>query len=223
MYLHKLVLNLRCREARRDLANPYEMHSTLCRAFSPPEQKCPGGTFLWRLETPIDRQSNPHILVQSCITPDWTRINDNNWFEKIPNAPVDIQSQLTLKNLQLGQSFRFRLRANPSVCRAGKRFGLFQNEDQIKWFVDKSLKNGFQLSQFPSFTLEDSENINILISQGQMLRGQQRCGHEISVYSVLYDGILTVTNPEKFLFALKAGIGHGKTMGLGLLSVVPLR
>jgi len=39
---------------------------------------------------------------------------------------------------------------------------------------------------------------------------------------VLYDGILKVTEPDKFTDALETGIGHGKIMGLGLLSVAPI-
>ena len=39
---------------------------------------------------------------------------------------------------------------------------------------------------------------------------------------MLYDGILTVIDPDKFMNALQTGIGHGKVMGLGLLSVVPI-
>ena len=40
--------------------------------------------------------------------------------------------------------------------------------------------------------------------------------------SVLYDGMLIVAEPDKFRDALQNGIGHGKVMGLGLLSVVPI-
>ena len=59
MLLHKVYLDLRCREVRRDLADPYEMHATLCRAFSEPEQKCPEGAFLWRLEPENDSEGCP--------------------------------------------------------------------------------------------------------------------------------------------------------------------
>jgi len=44
----------------------------------------------------------------------------------------------------------------------------------------------------------------------------------IRIYSVLYDGAFEVTEPDKFRYALQYGIGHGKVMGLGLLSVVPI-
>jgi len=40
---------------------------------------------------------------------------------------------------------------------------------------------------------------------------------------VLYGGVLTVTEPDKFADAPKSGIGHGKGkgMGIGLLSIAP--
>ena len=50
----------------------------------------------------------------------------------------------------------------------------------------------------------------------------QRSGNSLTVYSVLYDGILTITDPIRFKHALENGVGHGKALGLGLLSVVPL-
>lgn len=49
MFLSNPVLNPKSREARRDLANPYDLHRTLARAFAPDEQTAPG-RFLWRLE-----------------------------------------------------------------------------------------------------------------------------------------------------------------------------
>jgi CRISPR system Cascade subunit CasE len=50
---------------------------------------------------------------------------------------------------------------------------------------------------------------------------QHSC-HAIQILSVLYDGILTVIEPDGFRDALQTGIGHGKAMGLGLLSVAPI-
>jgi CRISPR system Cascade subunit CasE len=61
--------------------------------------------------------------------------------------------------------------------------------------------------------------VDVRVSQEQMLRGEQRSGNSIRIYSVLYDGILTVAEPDKFRAALQTGIGHGKAVGLGLLSV----
>lgn len=223
MFLYRLYLNPRCRGARRDLANPYELHSTLCRAFSTPEVKCLGGAFLWRLEASKDQQSTPQILLQSSLLPDWKRIGEEDWFLQIPDEPLNLQSQLALDALKEGLRFRFRLRANPSVCRGGKRLGLLHVAEQKRWLVQKGLLHGFELPSICSFALDGEEDIDVLISQEHMLRGLQRTGNAIKIYSVQFDGVLTVTNVERFRLALQSGIGHGKTMGLGLLSVVPVK
>ena len=240
MFLHRCHLNLRCKEVRRDLANPYELHSTLCRAFSEPNRKCPEGEFLWRLEPETDDDGCPRVLVQSRSLPEWSRIGIQEWFAQVPDPAIDLIGRLKLNSLQAGRKFRFRLRANPCVCRQGKRLGLFRQEEQEAWIERKGREqHGFSLPRLESFGLVEStkQHFDVRISQEQMLRGQRRNGTEIRVFSVLYDGFLTVIDPAKFRLALLGncahesdskkeitmGIGHGKVMGLGLLSVVPIR
>ena len=41
--------------------------------------------------------------------------------------------------------------------------------------------------------------------------------------SVLFDGLLRVTDTDAFLRTLVRGIGPGKAFGFGLLSVAPVR
>jgi CRISPR system Cascade subunit CasE len=223
MFLHRIHLDPRCREARRDLSDPYQLHSTLCRAFSGADTKCPESEFLWRLEPETDPVGNPRILVQSRTIPDWTGIGVKGWLTRSDPA-IDVKDRLKLDSLKAGQRFRFRLRANPCVTRNGKRFGLLRLEDQETWAKRKGLQHGFSLPRLVSFDLSGllQERIDVRISQEQMLRGSRHSGNTILVFSVLYDGILTVTEPDKFRDALQTGIGHGKAMGLGLLSAVPI-
>ncbi|MEI9476242.1 MAG: type I-E CRISPR-associated protein Cas6/Cse3/CasE [Deltaproteobacteria bacterium] len=223
MFLHRIHLDPRCREARRDLSDSYQLHSTLCRVFCEPDRKCPEGEFLWRLEPETDFAGCPRILVQSRTIPDWTGIGVEGWLAKVDPA-IDLKDRLNLVSLKVGQRFRFRLRANPCVTRNGKRLGLLRLEEQEGWIVRKGLQHGFSLPQLVSFDLSESaqERVDVRVSQEQMLRGNQHSGKAIRLFSVLYDGILTVTEPDKFRDALQTGIGHGKVMGLGLLSVVPI-
>ena len=225
MFLHKIHLNPKSKEARRDIADPYELHSTLSRAFSPPEQKCPVGEFLWRLEPETDRMGNPRVLVQSRSLPDWPRIRLQDWLAEMPSEAVNINERLKLNSLKAGQRFRFRLRANPSVKRNGKRLGLLNLYEQELWLIRKGEQHGFVAP--PVASPEPGEQtvhrIIVNISQDRMLCGKRRDQAKIRVFSVLYDGVLTVTDADKFLAALQSGIGHGKTMGLGLLSVFPIR
>ncbi len=224
MFLHRIHLDLRCREVRRDLADPYEMHATLCRAFSEPEQRCPTGEFLWRLEPETDSEDRPYILVQSRSVPDWPRIGIKGWFAREPDHAVDLIQKLKLDSLRVGQRFRFRLRANPCITRQGKRLGLLQLIDQESWIERKGREQaGFSLPHLLSFGLDESslKRVDVRVSQEQRLQGKRHSGDNLTVFSVLYDGFLTVTDSDKFRKALQSGIGHGKTMGLGLLSVVP--
>lgn len=109
------------------------------------------------------------------------------------------------------------------MTREGKRQGLLRTDEQEAWLARKGKSHGFSLPQLASFDFSENpqERIDVRISQEQMLRGKQHTGNGIRIYSVLYDGILMVTEPDNFRTALQTGIGHGKAMGLGLMSVVP--
>lgn len=223
MFLNRIHIDPRCKEARRDLSDPYQLHSTLCRAFSLPSRKCPEGAFLWRLEPETDSTGYPRILVQSWTIPDWTNIGVQGWLAKA-DPTIDLRDRLMLDSIKAGQYFRFRLRANPCVTRNSKRIGLLSLEEQEKWIERKGERHGFSLPQLTSFDFLDSSKVrvNVRISQARMLRGRQHTGNTIRIFSVLFDGILSIIEPKAFRDALRTGIGHGKVMGLGLLSVVPI-
>lgn len=224
MFLHRIHLNQRCREARRDLSDPYQLHSSLCRPFSAPELKCPQGEFLWRLEPETNPSGCPRILVQSRTLPDWHRIGVQGWLADA-DPPIDLEARLHLESQEPARRFRFRLRANPCVTRNGKRLGLLRAEEQEAWLERKGMLHGFSLPRLPAFDhSETSERrVDVRISQEQMLRGHQHAGNGIRIFSVLYDGFLTVTDPVRFREAVQSGVGHGKALGLGLLSAVPLQ
>ena len=211
MLLHKIHLNLCCKEVRRDIVDPYEMHSTLCRAFSKQDQKCAPSLFLWRLEPETNAGGMPKVLIQSHELPEWTRIGVDDWLTDEPPSPINIRQKLKLNldTLSKGTKFRYRLRANPSVKSRGKRRGLYRPEEQDEWLVRQGSSNGFVLE-------------TIHHSQERMLTGKRRSGAPIRVFSVLYDGILKVEDPFLFIESVKNGIGHGKAMGLGLLSIIPV-
>lgn len=223
MFLHRIHIDPRCREARRDLSDPYQLHSTLCRAFSVSNSKCPEGEFLWRHEPETDSEGRPRILVQSRTIPDWTGIGVKGWLANSDQV-IDLKERLKLDSVKAGQRFRYRLRANPCASRNGKRQGLLRLEEQESWIKRKAERHGFLLPQLASFDFSElpQDRVDVRVSQEKMLGGKQHSGNIIRIFSVLYDGMLIVNEPGKFRDVLQNGIGHGKVMGLGLLSVAPI-
>lgn len=223
MLLHRVYLDPRCRAARRDLSDPYQLHATLCRAFCQPETRCPPGEILWRVEFKGSSVGQPCVLVQSRSEPNWDGIGVQGWLARA-DPPIDLLERLKLGQLKARQVFRYRLRANPCVTRGGKRLGLVRTVDQESWIRRKGVLHGFSLPALASSAPrgQDQRRVDVSISQEQMLRAKQHDGNRVSVFSVLYDGLLTVTDPDRFREALEDGIGHGKAVGLGLLSVVPV-
>jgi len=163
------------------------------------------------------------VLVQSRTLPNWDGIGVKDWLAEA-DPPIDLKSRLKLEDLTPGQRFRFRLRANPCVTRNGTRQGLLQLVDQEQWITRKGKLHGFTLPQLPAFDLSEAERarVDVRISQERMLTGRQHNGNSIRIFSVLYDGVLTVTDVSAFAKVLQTGIGHGKALGLGLLSVAPI-
>jgi CRISPR system Cascade subunit CasE len=155
--------------------------------------------------------------------PDWEHIGVKGWLANADPA-IDLDKRLKLASLKVGDRFRFRLRANCCVTRNGKRLGLLRPQDQEAWVERKAQRHGFSLPRLPSSNNSGTspDRVDVRISQEQMLRGRQHTGNGVRIYSVLYDGILSVTEPGKFREAVQTGIGHGKAMGLGLLSAVPI-
>lgn len=205
MYLSRLLLNLRCKQARTDLSSPYQLHATLCRAFAEPEEKPP--RLLWRLE--VGRA--PVVLVQSPVGPSWNKLEQRfpGYFAQAPESKL-----LPLEHLQPGQVLRFRLRANPTVTRKDpqnpdkrKRYGLKSVEEQLEWLHRQGAKGGFDL-------------LGAMVAQSERVRMYKHDGSSpIVLQSVLYEGHLKITHLEVFKIALASGLGHAKALGFGLLSI----
>jgi len=211
MWVSKLVLNPASKAARRDLANPYEMHRTLSKAVSE-ALKEGGERLLWRLE-PTRGLEPPVVLVQTLTKPDWS-VLEEGYAEVFPPKPFE-------PALRPGQRLRFRLRANPAkrLAATGKRVALKTPAEKVAWLERRLLEGGFRL-------LEGEQGPLVRILQDAFLearrgKGEGGEGRLVQVQAVLFEGRLEVVDPGKAQATLKRGIGPGKALGLGLLSLAP--
>jgi CRISPR system Cascade subunit CasE len=203
MFLSKLTLDPRHPQARRDLSDAYEMHRTLARTFALDAQT-PPARFLWRLERRADYQPSSVVLVQSAQPADWSVLNSLLGYadEIIPNKDVNLEVLI-----QPDARYRFRLLANPTVTREGKRYGLTQEEEQLDWIARQGERHGFSV-------------LGCLRSADERLQVRQgRGGNRITLHTALFEGLLQADSPESLRQGLLNGFGHGKAMGLGLLSL----
>jgi len=217
MYLSRLILNPRSRQVRAELARPYQMHKTLLRAF--PEKLPSDERVLFRLEE-HPRSGMLMLLVQSQHQPDWSYLRNNQpapYLLPGGQLPTHIAENPSVKpvdlRLQAGQRLAFRLFANPTVKRQGKRHGLYREEEQLKWLKRKLEAGGANL-----LAVRTSATGNVTGKQSR--RGER---NQITLFGVRFEGVLQVVDPDRLLQAVHTGIGSGKGFGFGLLSLAPAR
>lgn len=221
MLLSRLILNPRSRQAQREITNPYEMHRTIMRAFPPEISK--DERVLFRLE--IHSQTGiPTLLVQSKEKPDWGWLSlpECNYLLSEDALPLEVDNpsvkEVTL-NLRQGQVLTFRLHANPTIKKdrpdknQGRRVGIYSEDEQRKWLQRKLENAGAQLIEARTVELE------------KIIRRLKRetISHELSFACVQFEGILQVKDSNLLVQAVESGIGSGKGLGFGLLSLAPAR
>lgn len=225
MYLSRLILNPRSRQVQRELADPYEMHRTISRSFRKEKfRDNESSGILFRVDL-NPKMGIPTLLVQSKEKPDWDYLRTirKDYLLDENSLPPGMENSAWKEiNMQLhtGQALAFRLRANPTVKKdregkkQGQRVGVINEENQRAWLKRKLESAGAAL-------------VAVNISNGQLLRGklfiEKEDDKRMRFLSVQFDGILKVKDPAVLQATLQAGIGSGKGLGFGLLSLAPAR
>jgi CRISPR system Cascade subunit CasE len=195
-------------------------------------------SFLFR----IDPQAggSPIIIVQSAIKPDWSYAFQNADYLLAAKPEVKTFGPIFEK----GQNLKFRLLANP-VRRASKNsVGSDGKPLDEKWKGKRVPVPADQLYQWLSrkggsggfLIIKESMNIQpgyIYFNKPEKKKPDQKPEKESEdeekekkstrLFSVRYDGILEVTDSEKFRATIIKGIGPAKAFGFGLLSVARVR
>lgn len=221
MYLSRIILDPRSRQVQRELADPYEMHRTLCKAFPNANFKeNESSGILFRVDI-HPKTGVPTLLVQSQQAPDWSFLLDDrkNYLLDESALPLGVENPAWKEinpQFRQGQALAFRLRANPTkrLKENAKRIGLFREEDQLAWLERKIQAAGGRL-------------VSARITGKGELRGklftEKDDARRMRFVSAQFEGILQVEEPALFARHLAAGIGSAKGFGFGLLSVAPVR
>ncbi len=226
MYLSKLILNKGYEQVRRDLNDCQQMHRTIlsCLPFQDNRNKNANtevteARLLYRVErNPETKEAM--VLVQSVAMPDWSKLPDT-YLKPIEDSMICKSIAFFFNRIKEGQILSFRLRANPTGRdEHEKRRPLTEESKLISWLKRKGTQHGFEIVNV--VLGNNIEYSNVVVSKEHYLSGWRANGREkkkLIFNSVVFQGQITVTDKEKFLIALKGGIGSAKGYGFGLLSV----
>lgn len=201
MYLSKVKLNW------EQAKNPYEQHRALWKLF--PDRPEDQRDFLYRVEQYI-KGKGADVIVQSQQQP-------------LSSDAVNLLASRELNiSLHKGQRLRFRLRANPiksikdeskgKQIKNGKsytrsvRVPLIHEEQQQAWLVRKLN----EAATLEAITIQPELPLNF------RKQSEQRSG---KIQPLLFEGILTVDNPDVLLKLMVEGVGPAKSFGCGMLSL----
>lgn len=209
MYLTRVKLAKEDRYKMRNLTHLGDFHSWVEESFPKEIEQKKRTRKLWRLDS---LKSNLYLLLVSETQPDKERLEKY----AVPNSYESKDYNLFLDSISQGQQYYFQLTANPTKsikntgdpAKRGRVVPLISIEDQLQYLYERSEKHGFSI-----------EPNNITIKERgfkDFYRGNKR----LNIISVTYQGILKVTNREKFIKALVDGIGSKKAYGFGLLTVI---
>lgn len=221
MYLSRMRLDLSLRKTMMALASPKLLHGAVEDSFP---QRAPFDPNdhearrrmrkLWR----IDRLGgNCYLLLLSEEKPDMTAavrelgISEEAWETK------DISPLLA--RVTDGSEWHFRLTANPTIRKTardksqrGELHAHITVGHQKDWLAKRAEKHGFKLG---------ADTFDVVHSRWLRFRKASTGTAIVTLLSVTYEGILQVTDAERFRSALTGGIGRGKAYGMGLITIIP--
>ena len=234
VYLSRILLDVRQRNLHTVIGNCHELHTFVLRGFPQvvaPMQPREHFGVLFRLETLSHTDHTVRLLVQSQQQPDWSWIKPA-WLA----AALDQRGNPAVRlvdneyaAITTGATLFFRLRANPTKRISSnntheteqwhkKRVDLRSDEDRVAWLERQGEQHGFRL--IPVADQPDVRDVRV-IPQARV-QGRQKANQTLTFGAVIFEGLLHVTEQERFQLALEHGIGKGKAYGFGLMSVAVL-
>lgn len=204
MYLSRVELDVSRRSTMMALTSLQKFHGALEDSFDGERRR-----HLWRLDRLGDKL---FMLVLSEERPDLNNLV--NQFGTGTEAESKNYETL-LRRIKNGDRWNFRLTANPTrSCKKtsdarGTVVAHKTLEFQKKWLTDRAEKNGFEVK-------EDEFDV----TETHWHHFAKKGNHPVYFLAVTYEGVLKVTDVNKFQTLLCNGIGREKAYGLGMMTIM---
>lgn len=228
MFITQFTFNRSRRHSRFLMSNPQALHAAILSSFPPDALASFEGDskrILWRLDNASTRDD---LYIVSPVRPDLTgMVEEAGWPTQETWRTRDYQSRLD--NVRVGQQWRFRLVANPTVAKKtepggkSRRVAHVTIDQQREWLLKRTSILGFKIANLEDQnTVEDTELNNLQVSNSR-IRKFKRENMMVTLSTAQFDGVLQVMDSQALQKALVEGVGPAKGYGCGLLTLAPLR
>lgn len=228
MFMSRLTLDPAGHAAQWMLASPYRLHAAIEGCFPPGRVRSDDqGRILWRVDEPRGG-TGPQVYLVSPDRPALDGLVDQLGGPRHVACQTKCYDRF-LASIREGGRYAFRLRANPvrrisgrrrdgqDRYRPGQLAAHITPGHQLQWLTERSAAHGFALGT----ALDDSDAPACLVSHRRTDRFVRRHA-TVTMATVRYDGLLTVTDTDAFRHCLGHGLGRSKGFGCGLMTVVPV-
>lgn len=213
MILTRTCLNARRAGARKLLGSPRAMHAAVLSGFPPGINEV---RVLWRVDAP--GTPAPTLYIVSSAAPDLTHLDEQAGWPNLRMAESASYDGF-LDRLASGQVWGFRVKANPThrVSRDGR--------SQVMAHVTVAQQTGWLLSRQEALgvcfnrTPEGGEVDPSFVLVNRAVETFRRDDATVTLGTATFQGLLTVTAPDRLRTALTSGVGRGKAYGCGLMTL----
>lgn len=219
MYLSRVQLDVRKQETMRALASPQVIHGAVEAALGSVsalagERK----RQLWRIDRVADKC---YLLLLSPEVPNLFLLA-NQFGLTVGASDATKSYKPLLDKIRPNQRWHFRLLANPvrstlkdseDRMRRGKIHAHVTSAQQKEWLLSRAQTGGFALAE---------DEFEVVHTEWKKFR-KSAGAHEVVLRTATYEGILSVSDAERFTDVLTSGIGRAKAYGCGLLTIMRIR
>lgn len=218
MYISRVQLDSLNRRVMRDLKHVGCYHGWIEDSF--PEERTQAKedckSKLWRIDQVNDKQ---YLLIVSRTKPDLNKLEK---YGVKGSASTKCYDDF-LSSLQEGMKAKFKVKLNAVKSLSDRttnpkrgKIVLVTFKDLPSYFLKCANANGFSINP---------EQIRITTSKELFQHyGEDKTSHvHMTLAAATFEGILTITDVEKFKKALTCGIGKKKAYGFGMLTVIPCK
>ena len=214
MYLSRVEIDINNRRKMKDLTHLGCYHAWVEDSF-PEFLKENRSRKLWRIDNIYDKY---YLLILSENKPDIAKLEK---YGLDSSAEVKTYDEF-LDSLKEGMKAKFRIKLNTVRAYKDKgnptkrgRIMPVPNEKLNEFLIDKATRNGFEVKLGEFGISKIDKEYFMHTDKGETKKSKK------DVVSATYEGVLTITDLEKFKAALVNGIGKKKAYGCGFLTIIP--